>query len=164
MRMVAWYCPLIVGGIIVPMICSLFLHRVPATAFFVFAGIAWVLAPLFVAISPTVPDYWAFALPAMLCFSLGVESLFIVSSVFIASCFESHDHGFAGALINSLSSCAIAIFLAIAAVVESATSSDSLVKSPNYRPVFWFQMGVAGLALLVVVAFVRVGRVGDRTT
>ncbi len=164
MKLVAWYCPLIFGGIIVPVICSFFLHRAPATAIFILAGIAWFLAPLFVAISPATPDYWAFALPAMLCFSLGVELLFIVSSVFITSCFDSQDHGFAGALINSVSNCAIAIFLGLAAVVESATNSGSVTDSPKYRPVFWFQMGVAGVALLVVVAFVRIGRVGDTRT
>ena len=77
--------------------------RVPATALLILAGIAWVLALLFAAISPASPIYWALALPAMLCFSLGIEFLFIVAGVFITLCLDSQAREFMGSLIDTSS-------------------------------------------------------------
>ena len=142
---------MLIGGLIVPIMCGLFLDTVPCVVFLVVSGVGWILAPLLLAVSPAESDFWAFVLPALLCYSLGVDINFLVSSVSITSYYESENQGDAGALINSIIIYGAAIFLAIGASIDGEMDLKAS-QTPDYRPVFWMEMGVAAFGLLVILA------------
>jgi MFS family permease len=122
----------------------------------VLSGLGYVMCVLLFAIIPEQPSYWAYIFPAMICATLGVDVAFNVSNVFITTQTPSKQQGLAGALINSTLFLGISFFLGVADIVVSQTSHLGLKKS--YKVAFWFGTACAGVALLLLVLFVRIER------
>ena len=62
--------------------------------------------------------------------------------------------GLAGALVNSILQLGIAFFLGLADVTAIATRGQGLKNS--YKAVFWFEVAVAAVALIISVGFVEI--------
>jgi hypothetical protein len=62
--------------------------------------------------------------------------------------------GLAGALINSVLHLSISLFLGFADITQTQTAAQGLRKS--YKAVFWFEVGCAIVALVVMVLFVKI--------
>lgn len=57
--------------------------------------------------------------------------------------------------INSNMHLSIAFFLGLADVVSAQLKEHGATKIQQYRSVFWFEIGLASAALLIMLAFVR---------
>ena len=62
--------------------------------------------------------------------------------------------GLAGALVNSILQLGIAFFLGLSDVVAIATRGQGLKNS--YKAVFWFEVAVATVALIISAGFVKI--------
>lgn len=144
------------GGLVLATVGGLILHLLPGTILMVLSGLGYVMCVLLFAILPEQPNYWAYVFPAMICATLGVDVAFNVSNVFITTQTPSKRQGLAGALINSTLFLGISFFLGIADIVVAQTSHLGSKKS--YKMAFWFGTGCAGVALLLLVLFVRIDR------
>lgn len=154
LQVAAWYVPMCLGGVLLSIIGGHILHLVPGTILMAIAGLGWLLTSLLFALAPPGASYWAYVLPAMLGATVGIDITFNVANIFISTSMPHNRQGLAGALINSLLYLGIAVLLAFADVVQTATADRGLRRS--YQAVFWFQFACAGVALLVMLVFVRI--------
>ena len=149
-----WSLPMLVGGVVFPISIAFFLHVVSGTAILAVSGIGWIGCGLLFAVMPVGASYWAFVFPAMICATLGMDLTFNITSIFITTNMPSKRQGLAGALINSLLNLSIAVQLGFADVVQNQTSR--LGQRQSYQTVFWFHVACSGLALLIMILFIRV--------
>ncbi|KAI9776687.1 MAG: hypothetical protein M1839_009414 [Geoglossum umbratile] len=154
LQIVAWFTPMAIGGCIISSVGGLIFHLFPGTILLLIAGTAWVIAPLLFAIAPVGASFWAYTFPSMICATVAIDTTFNITNIFITTSLPRNQQGFAGALINSLMHLGIAFFLGLADVV--ATSTTHLGQRKSYQNVFWYEVGCAGVALLIMAVFVRI--------
>lgn len=63
LQVVAWYVPMILGGVILSTGGGFVLHLIPGKALLVFSGAGWIGAMLLFALAPLGANYWAFTFP-----------------------------------------------------------------------------------------------------
>jgi MFS family permease len=143
------------GGLVLAITGGYTLHLIPGKVLLVVSGIGYVISVLLFAIMPNDADYWAYVFPAMLCATLGVDVTYTVSNVFITTSLPKHRQGLAGAMINSVLFLGISFFLGFADLIVANTSTMGLRGS--FKVAFWFSVGCAGFALLLLVLFVEIG-------
>ncbi|KAI9772434.1 MAG: hypothetical protein M1840_000637 [Geoglossum simile] len=152
LHIVAWFTPMAIGGCIISSVGGLIFHLIPGTVLILIAGTAWVIAPLLFAIAPIGANFWAYIFPSMICATIAIDMTFNITNIFITTSLPRSQQGFAGALINSLMHLGIAFFLGLADVV--ATNTAHLGQGRSYKSVFWYEVGCAGIALLILAVFV----------
>lgn len=159
----AWYVPACAGGCIISVVGGYVLHLLPGTVLMLVGGGAWVGNSLLFALAPEGAKYWAFVFPAMICATMGIDITWNVANIFITTSLSQSRQGLAGALINSLLYLGIASLLAFADVIQTGTANLGLKRS--YQSVFWYQIACSALALVVMMAFVRIRKAeSDLTT
>ncbi|OMP88279.1 putative MFS-type transporter [Diplodia seriata] len=153
LQLVAWFTPMALGGCIISTVGGLVLHRIPGTGIIILAGAAWIISPLLFAIAPIGANYWAYTFPSMICATIAIDLTFTVTNVFFTTSLPLKRQGLAGALINTLVQLSIAIFLGFADV--TAANTEHLGLADSYKAVFWFEVGLAGVAQVLMVGFVK---------
>jgi MFS family permease len=63
LKVVAYYTPMILGGLILSTAGGFVLHLIPGKALLVFSGAGWIVAMLLFALAPLGANYWAFTFP-----------------------------------------------------------------------------------------------------
>jgi hypothetical protein len=156
LQLVAWFSPMALGGCIIATLGGFILHLLPGTILILVAGVAWILAPLLFAIMPSGANYFAYVFPSMICATIAIDVTFNVTNIFISTNMPLKRQGLAGALINSILQLGIAFFLGMAELVATRTQKSG--ESKSYKAVFWFEVGCAGIALLLLLGFVKINK------
>ncbi|KAF2428674.1 putative MFS multidrug transporter [Tothia fuscella] len=154
LQLVAWFSPMAVGGCIIATAGGFIMHLLPGTILILVAGVAWILAPLLFAIVPEGANYYAYVFPSMICATIAIDVTFNVTNIFISTNMPLKRQGLAGALINSILQLGIAFFLGMGDLV--ATRTQDLGERRSYKAVFWFEVGCASAALLLLLGFVKI--------
>ncbi|WEW60924.1 hypothetical protein PRK78_006412 [Emydomyces testavorans] len=162
MQIVAWSLPMVVGGFIFPLAIGFFLHLVSGTILLGGSLFAWIGSGLLFALMPQGASYWAFAFPAMVCATLGIDITFNITSIFITTKQPSDRQGLAGALVNSLLHLSVAFFLGFADVAQ--VKMEHLGRRKSYQIVFWYQAACSAVGFLVMAFFVRIPRAKSELT
>ncbi|KAI9843358.1 MAG: hypothetical protein M1837_006484 [Sclerophora amabilis] len=162
MQVVVWFIPIVLGGFIIATIGGCVLHLLPGTLLIIIAGGAWVVSPCLFALAPVGSSFWAFTFPSMICFSIGIDLIFNITNIFITTNLPSHRQGLAGALINSVLHLGISFFLGFAEVILTQTAR--LGAKLSIQAVFWFQVGVAASAFLILIFFVKIEKASSDLT
>lgn len=155
LQVVAWAVPMAVGGLILSVAGGYLLHMLNGTILIIIACLGYLASGLLFALIPLGGNYWAFVFPAMIGGTIGIDISFNVTNIFITTNLSKERQGLAGALINCTLHFGIAIMLAFADIVQVHTE-EYLGLRKSYQAAFWFQVGLAGFALAVVIAFVRI--------
>lgn len=82
--------------------------------------------------------------------------------MYITTSLSSSRQGLAGGLCNALLYLGIAVLLAFADTVQVQTEDHGLKAS--YQNVFWFELGVAALSLVLFASFVRINKASSELT
>ncbi|KXS98232.1 hypothetical protein AC578_278 [Pseudocercospora eumusae] len=168
----AWYTPTAVGGLILCVVGGAMIHMVPVMMLLLISALAWIGAPLLLALCPLPMNYWAFVMPSMLCATIGIDLTFTVSTIFLSAVSPLRHQGLAGAVSSILVNLAMSFSLSISEIVavkaESTgamplNSSDAVDESAyaeiwGYQAAFIYAAGSAGLGLIICVLFVRISR------
>ncbi|KAK1145565.1 hypothetical protein N8T08_004123 [Aspergillus melleus] len=154
LQIVAWAAPMGVGGLILSAAGGLIFHRISGTIVMLISCLGYLGSALLFALIPLGGNYWAFVFPAMICGTVGIDISFNLANIFITTSMPKARQGLAGALINCTLHLGIAIMLGFADIVQTQTKGLELYK--NYKAVFWFQTGLAGTGMLIVLFFVRI--------
>ena len=155
LQVVAWAVPMAVGGLILSTVGGILLHMLNGTVLMILSGLGYLLSALLFALIPLGGNYWAFVFPAMIGGTIGIDISFNVTNIFITTNLSKERQGLAGALINCTLHFGIAIMLAFADLVQVYTE-EYVGHRKSYQAAFWFQVGLAGLAIALVVGFVRI--------
>lgn len=145
-----------IGGLVLATVGGFTLHNLSGTILLIVSTVGYVISVLLFAVMPSKPNFWAWIFPAMLSATVGIDITYSVSNVFITTSLPKHQQGLAGALINCLVFLGISFFLGFADYVTSSTSR--LGKKASYQATFWFAVGCAGFALLVIVVGIRIDK------
>ncbi|KAL2066520.1 hypothetical protein VTL71DRAFT_2591 [Oculimacula yallundae] len=156
LQTVAWFVPFGVGGLILSSLGGMILHLVPGTIVLVIAGVGWVLAPLMMAIAPPGASYWAFTFPAMIFGTLGVDITYNITNIFLTTSLPEHQQGLAGGVANSILFLGMSFFLGFADFTAAQVQDKGTRKS--YQAAFWFAVACASVALVLLLAFVKIDK------
>ncbi|KAL4889909.1 major facilitator superfamily domain-containing protein [Aspergillus ambiguus] len=138
------------------------LHVLNGTVLMIISCLGYLLSGLLFALLPLGGNYWAFVFPAMIGGTIGIDVSFNVTNIFITTNMPKDRQGLAGALINCTLHMGIAVMLAFADIIQVGTEDKGLKAS--YQMAFWFQVALAGFALLLVLLFVRIDRAKSELT
>ena len=97
------------------------------------------------------------------CATMGVDVTYGVSNIFITTSLPKNQQGLAGAVINSVWFLGNSFFLGVADMVESSQKGKTDSKG-RYKAVFWFATGSAVISLVIIAAFVRMGKAKSKLT
>jgi MFS family permease len=153
---------LAVGGILIGTLGGLILHLLPGTLLMLLSATGFLTANLLFVLTPDKPNYWAWIMPAMICATIGVDIMFNVSNIYLTTNIPADQQGLAGAFINAV------LFLGMSFVLGFAdyavvTKADLGLKE-SYNMGFWLGVGAAGVAILIVLLFTRIGKAKSELT
>ena len=133
----------------------------PKTTMFITAS-GIIVESLLFALQPHHAGYWPWVFPAMCCAIISIDLIFNVTSVFFSTKLPARQQGLAGALTNTILAGSIALGLGFAQIVETKTAYQG--ERQSYKNVFWFNVALGAMALIIFMAFVRIDRaVSDLT-
>ena len=162
LQVTAWYVPMSLGGVLISVVGGYVLHLIPGTLLMLIGGLGWTLTSVLFAVAPAGANYWSYVFPAMIGATIGIDITFNVANIFITTNLPQNRQGLAGALINSLLYLGIAFLLAFADVTQTETAHLGVKRS--YQVVFWYQLACAGVALAVMLGFVRIKKAKSELT
>lgn len=138
------------------------LHLVPGNIVLVIAVVGWVLAPLLMAIAPPGANYWAFTFPAMFFGTIGVDITYNITNIFLTTSLPERQQGLAGGIANSILFLGISFFLGFADFTATQVQDKGTRKS--YQAEFWFAVGCASVAVVLLLAFVVIDKAKSEVT
>ncbi|KAK3712845.1 hypothetical protein LTR37_008936 [Vermiconidia calcicola] len=157
-----WYTPTAIGGVILCIVGGSLMHIVPIMILLIISALAWIAAPLLLALAPLPLNYWSFVVPSMLCATIGIDLTFTISIVFFSSVQPLRYQGLSGAVCSSLVNLAMSFALSISEIVsKEAQSSEILpIQSINwgFQASFIYGAASAGHGLIICVLCVRISR------
>lgn len=112
--------------------------------------------------------YWAYIFPGMVCATLGVDTIFNVTNVFITTSMPSRFQSATGGLITSLLSLSITLWLGVAELAISTTidyrgGSENVTPLEQYRIAFWLGTGLA-ITSTLLFSTVKLGNASSTLT
>jgi MFS family permease len=155
LQVVAWYVPMILGGLTLSTVGGFVLHLVPGRALLIFSGFGWIGASLLLALVPVGGNYWAYVFPAMIFATIGIDITFNIATIFITTQLPSERQGLGGGLINSVLQLGVAVFLGLTDIIQSETAPYQGLRK-SYKNTFWFGVAAGTVSLLLMVLFVKV--------
>ena len=163
LQVVAWFLPMIVGGLIITAVEGLILHLVSGRLLLIISGFGAIGSQLLPALIPEGGSYWAYIFPAAICATIGIDVAYTVMTVFVTTTLPSARQGLAGGLINSIVQLGIALALGVGDMIQSSTV-DKVGLMQSYKYTFWFGTGVAGVALVMMAVWGDVPRAASDLT
>ncbi|CAG8948863.1 hypothetical protein HYFRA_00001986 [Hymenoscyphus fraxineus] len=154
LQIAAWFTPMAVGGCLISTFSGFILHLLPGTILILIAGASWIVAPLLFAIAPEKATYWSYVFPSMICATIGVDITFSLTNIFITTSLPANQQGLAGSVIMILLHLGIAVMLGFADVINVYMEGRGMREA--FKVVFWFEVACAGVALLVLMGFVKI--------
>ncbi|THX82377.1 MFS general substrate transporter [Aureobasidium pullulans] len=160
-QLAAWFAPLAVGGFFCAVVGSSILHITSPTLVLLISGIAWVAAPLLLALGDPSMGYWPFVFPAMICTTLGIDMTYTIANVVLSSVSPLQWQGLAGAVNSTTVNLGIAFSLAITQVIQARTEGhepDLDARLQGHRNCFLFAAASAAVGLAITVVAIRIPR------
>ncbi|OCT51970.1 putative MFS-type transporter [Cladophialophora carrionii] len=155
LQVVAWWTPMVVGGLILSTVVGFILHLVPGRLLLVLSCLGAIGAELLLALVPEGGNYWAWVFPSCILGTVGIDLAYNLMSVFITTQLPKARQGLAGGLINSILQLGIALLLGCSDIIQSYTVEESGLKD-SYKNTFWFGVACGGTALVLVAIWGRV--------
>ena len=121
----------------------------------VIGALAVLVAEVLVATMPEQQMYWIQMFPATVVQSFCPDFIYTAAQIVACNSVGRKDQGVAGSLIGTLQLYAKSIGLGFAGIVETHAVPASAAPVEGYRAALYFGMGLAGVALAVGGAFVR---------
>jgi MFS family permease len=155
LQVVAWYVPMVVGGLILSTLGGFILHLLPGRALLIFSGFGWIGASLLLALVPVGGNYWAYIFPAMIFATIGIDITFNIATIFITTQLPRERQGLGGGLINSVLQLGIAVCLGLADIIQSETVPYQGLRR-SYKNTFWFGVAAGTASLVLMILFVNI--------
>ena len=155
---VAEMVPLVIGGFFATASVGLFITKVPAQYIFGVSMFSFFIGNLLMSFAIDSNVYWALIFPACLLVVGGPDLSFASSSILISNVVLPEEQGVAGSFISTAVLYSIAIGLGFAATVETHVNKGGSDVVRGFRGAYWLGIGLAAVALIVVVLFVRDNR------
>ncbi|KIX04923.1 uncharacterized protein Z518_05794 [Rhinocladiella mackenziei CBS 650.93] len=155
LQVVAWFTPMVVGGLILSTLEGFILHLVPGRWLLVISGLGAIGAQLLLALIPEGGNYWAWIFPAAILGTVGIDLSYNLMAVFITTQLPIARQGLAGGLINSVLQLGMALLLGLSDIIQSYTVEEVGLKE-SYKNTFWFGVAAGGASLVLILIWGKV--------
>lgn len=152
LQVVAWFAPMVVGGLVITAVEGFILHLVPGRILLVISGLGGLGAQLLPALIPVGGNYWAWIFPSCIFATIGIDVSYTVMTVFVTTSFPSAQQGLAGGLINSILQLGIALILGFSDIIQTSTVDAQGLRA-SYQNTFWFGVAAAAVSLVLMAAW-----------
>ena len=171
-----WYTPTATGGLVLCVVSGAIFHLVPTKVVLLASGVAWIAAPLLLAVCPFPLNYWEVVMPSMLCATIGIDLTFTTSIIFLSAVQPQRFQGLCGAVCSILVNLAMSFSLPISEIIstkaQSAVWPSDMATLPHaemiaagnhalnsgYRASFFYGVASAGLGFCICVLCVHISR------
>lgn len=157
LQIVAWYTPMVLGGLFLSLIEGFILHVVPGRILLIISALGAVGSQVLLAMLPDTPNYWAWIFPAMVLCTIGIDLSYTLASVFVTTQFPKARQGLAGGLLNSVLQLGVALLLGASDIIQSYTVDEVGLKQ-SYKNVFWLGTAAACTSVVVIAIWGGVPR------
>ena len=147
--------PLAICAAAAAYIAAWLVPRLAAQWIMAIGALAVLVAQVLVATMPEQQTYWAQVFPATIIQSFCPDFIFTAASIIACNSVRRHEQGIAGSLVGTLQLYATSIGLGFAGIVETHTDNHGLSPVSGYRSALHFGMGMAVVALIISVMFVK---------
>jgi len=155
LQVVAWYVPMVLGGLTLSTAGGFLLHLLPAKPLLIISGCGALGSTLLLALVPVGGSYWAYILPSMLLATTAIDISYNMTNIYLTTQLPSSQQGLAGGLINSILQLGITVLLGFSDIVQSETlPSQGLRKS--YEATLWFATAAGAITLLMNTFLVHI--------
>ncbi|EXJ77637.1 hypothetical protein A1O3_09865 [Capronia epimyces CBS 606.96] len=154
-QVVAWYTPMVVGGLVLSTVEGFILHLVSGRLLLIISGLGAVGSQLLLALVPKGGNYWAWILPATFLATVGIDISINLIAVFITTQLPKARQGLAGGLLNSILQLGFALVLGVCDIIQSYTVEEDGLRQ-SYKNTFWMGVALGGASLVLVTIWGRV--------
>ncbi|KAL9096066.1 MAG: hypothetical protein Q9165_001588 [Trypethelium subeluteriae] len=116
------------------------------------------LTNLLMTTMPEQQTYWAQMFPATILMAFCPDLVYTAAQIIASNSVRRHQQGIAGSLIGTLNLYGNSLGLGFAGTVEVETSKHGRPIINGYRSALWFGVGIAAVALILDMAFVRMAK------
>jgi MFS family permease len=155
LQVVAWYVPMVMGGLALSTAGGFLLHRLPAKPLLIISGCGALGSSLLLALVPVGGKYWAYIMPAMILGTTAIDIAYNMTNIYLTTQLPSSQQGLAGGLINSILQLGITVLLGFADIVQSETLPRQGLRR-SYKNTFWLGTAAGATALLMNVFLVHI--------
>ncbi|KAF4122299.1 Major Facilitator Superfamily, partial [Geosmithia morbida] len=167
----AWFTPLAVGGMFIAVGGGFLLHILPNRILMLISQGGFLISVLLFALVPSRDEetgspslsfiYWAYVFPAMLCGTIGIDTAYNITNVYITTAMPHRLQSAAGGVINSLLYLGMAFWLGVGELAVSSTilsqGEENVPITKQYRIGFWTGVALSGVGTLLI-STVRMGK------
>ena len=117
--------------------------------------LAILIAQVLLTTMPEQQSYWAQVFPATILSAFCPDFIFTAAQIIACNSVRRHEQGIAGSLVGVLQVYATSTGLGFAGIVETHTDDHGSLPVRGYRSALYFGMGMAVVALVIGVLFVK---------
>ncbi|KIW70364.1 hypothetical protein PV04_02639 [Phialophora macrospora] len=151
----AWQ-PLTVFGTVAAILSGKIVRYISAEYIMAMGSLATAVAMILIATQPVPQTYWAQCFPSTIILSFGPDFIFTAAQIIASNAVRRKHQGIAGSLIGTVGSYGLSTGLGFAATVEAYTDDGGTKPIQGYRHALYLGVGIAGAAMLLALAFVRI--------
>lgn len=117
--------------------------------------LAILIGQVLIATMPEQQSYWAQVFPATILSAFCPDFIFTAAQIIACNSVKRHEQGIAGSLVGVLQVYATSTGLGFAGIIETHTDDHGSRPVKGYRSALYFGMGMAVVALVIGVLFVK---------
>lgn len=152
----AWYSPVIPSGLGAALAVGKLLGRVSAAWVMVIGMVAYLIGSILIATMPTHQIYWGNFFWSVLIICVGMDSSFPAATIIFSDAVPPKYQGIGASVVMTIVNYSISLGLGFAGTVEREISHGGHTdddRKKGYRGAFYFEVGLAGLGLILSLAF-----------
>ncbi|WFC95528.1 hypothetical protein MBRA1_002176 [Malassezia brasiliensis] len=149
------FSPVVVCGFIATMSVAVLVDRFPVQYFFMLSSFGFMFGNIMFANTPMEQTYWAMAFPAFSLVALGPDLSFTAGSIVISNTLTHHEQAKGGSMVNTVVLYGAGLGMGFGGCIEHYIMRNHNDKHLAFRSTLFFAFGLAALAFLIVVFFIR---------
>lgn len=154
---VAW-TPFVIFAIAASGLAAWMIPRLAAQWILAFGTLTILASAVLMATVPIHQTYWAQVFPSIVLFSFCPDFVYTAGQIIACSAVRRHQQGIAASLISTLNLYGNSLGLGFASTVEDKVAAARHNSILGYRAALLFGVGIAGVALVLGVFFVRMAK------
>jgi MFS family permease len=153
----AQFSPPAVSGFCAAVTTGLLLHKLGPGVIMLMAMIAFCTGNILLATMPVDQTFWAQTFVSLVVMPWGMDMSFPSATIILSNSMPRHHQGMAASLVTTVVNYSISLGLGFAGTVESRILADGGSTLQGYRSAWYMGIGLAGLGIVVALAFSAVG-------
>ncbi|KAL9062991.1 MAG: hypothetical protein Q9157_008492 [Trypethelium eluteriae] len=152
------WIPFGICAILAGFVAAWLIPRLGAQWIIALGAVSILLTNLLMTTMPEQQTYWAQMFPATILMAFCPDLVYTAAQIIASNSVRRHQQGIAGSLIGTLNLYGNSLGLGFAGTVEVETSKHGRLIINGYRSALWFGVGIAAVALILDMAFVRMAK------